>query len=238
MKRVLFVDDDPAVLDALRLRLRCKRGAWDMEFARSGADAVIRLEQRRFDVIVTEQRMAGMDGAALLQLARTRWPTLVRIVWSGYSEPEQTLRLLALAHQFVNKPCEPSQLEDVIERCLTLQQILHNPNLREIVGRMGPLPPAPRTFAAIEKALASESTSVSSIAAVVAQDTLVSAKLLQIVNSGFFRLPRRITSVEQAIAYLGLNVVKNVVISAEVFARWPETRLRTRFIWELFNHTR
>src|SRR6185369_17925893 len=103
MKSVLFVDDDPSMLQALRLRLRRMRNAWEMEFVGSGMEAIARLEQRTFDVIVSDQRMPGMDGAALLQIIRTRWPRTVRIVLSGYAEPEDTLRLVSLAHQYVNK---------------------------------------------------------------------------------------------------------------------------------------
>jgi HD-like signal output (HDOD) protein/ActR/RegA family two-component response regulator len=222
VKSVLFVDDDPAMLQALRLRLRRMRNAWEMEFVGSGPEAIVRLEQRPFDVIVADQRMPGMDGAALLQIARTRWPRTVRIVLSGYAEQDETVRLVALAHQYVNKPCEPAALENIIERCLALQQLLHQPVLREVVGRMGPLPPAPRTFAQLQSAMSSELSSVADIAALVAQDTVIAAKVLQIVNSGFFRTPRRITSIEQAVAYLGLNIVRSVVISADVFAKLPE----------------
>src|SRR6185503_7449487 len=112
--------------------------AWEMEFVGSAAEATTRFEQRPFDVIVADQRMPGMDGAALLQTIRTRWPRTVRIVLSGYAEPEEILRLVAIAHQYVSKPCEPEELENIIERCLTLQQLLHQPVLQEVVGRMGP----------------------------------------------------------------------------------------------------
>jgi len=121
----------------------------------------------------------------------------------------------------VNKPCEPAELENIIERCLALQQLLHQPVLQEMVGRMGPMPLAPRTFAQLQSAMASDLSSVSEIAALVAQDTVIVGKVLQIVNSGFFRTARRITNIEQAVAYLGLNIVRSVVISADVFSKLP-----------------
>lgn len=222
MKRVLFIDDDAATLQALRVRLRRMRATWEMEFVSSGAEAIERLERCPFDVIVTDQRMPGMDGATLLQLARTRWPQAVRIVLSGCTEPEETVRLVPLAHQYVSKPCHPTQLENIIERCLALQQLLNQPMLREIVGRMGPIPPAPRALAQLQSAMTSDLSSAGQIAALISQDTAIAAKVLQIVNSGFFRTPRRITSVEQAVTYLGLNIVRSVVISADVFSNLPQ----------------
>ena len=221
MKRILFVDDEPQVLDGLRTRLRRMRVAWHMEFAGSGRDAIALLERSAFDVIVTDQRMPEMDGATLLQIVLARWPRTIRIVLSGYAEVEQTMRLVPVAHQYISKPCDPAQLENAIGRCVGLQELLGSPVLREVVGRWGPLPPAPATYAKLQAAMNDESCSVSQIADLVAGDTIVTAKVLQLVNSSFFRVPRRITTVEQAVGYLGLNTVRNLVISADVFSKWP-----------------
>jgi putative nucleotidyltransferase with HDIG domain len=221
MKSVLFVDDDVQLLQGLRMRLHRLRSKWDMHFVESGRQALEAMEQRAFDVIVSDQRMPEMDGATLLQEVLRRWPRTVRIVLSGYAELDQTVRLVPVAHQYICKPCEANILENVIERCLALEALLARPALRELVGRLGPLPAAPSTYAQIQAAMASENSSTKDIAQLVAKDTIVAAKLLQIVNSGFFRLPRRITSIEQAVNYLGLTTVRNLVVSAEVFSKWP-----------------
>lgn len=221
MKRVLFVDDDEPALEALRLRLRRLRDKWDMEFVRSAERALELLAERGFDVIVTDVRMPRMDGAELLQIARERWPGAVRIAISGYSDFEQTVRLAPVAHQYLSKPCEPDQLDSVITRCLALQETLSQPGLRGAVGQMRQLPPIPETYSKLQAAIADENASVQDIAAIVSRDTVIVAKLLQLVNSSFFRLARRVTKVEQAIAYLGLSTVRNLVLSAEVFSKWP-----------------
>ena len=226
MKRILFVDDEVLVLEGLRMRLHRLRSKWEMEFVSSGKGAIEIMEQRRFDVIVSDQRMPEMDGAALLRTVVQRWPHAVRIVLSGYAELEQAVRLVPVAHQYISKPCDPNQLENVIERCLALQALLDRPALRELVGRLGSLPPAPSTYAELQVAMASESSTVTDVARIIARDTIVAGKLLQMVNSAFFRLPRRITTVEQAVGYLGLSTVRNLVVSAEVFSKWPASTIR------------
>ena len=226
MKRILFVDDELLVLEGLRMRLHRLRSKWEMEFVSSGKGAIEIMEQRRFDVIVSDQRMPQMDGAALLRTVVQRWPHAVRIVLSGYAELEQAVRLVPVAHQYISKPCDPNQLENVIERCLALQALLDRPALRELVGRLGSLPPAPSTYAELQVAMASESSTVTDVARIIARDTIVAGKLLQMVNSAFFRLPRRITTVEQAVGYLGLSTVRNLVVSAEVFSKWPASTIR------------
>lgn len=221
LKRVLFVDDDAPTLDALRVRLRPMRDRWEMEFVHSAERALELMGHDPFDVIVTDVRMPRMDGAELLQIAHRRWPQTIRIAISGHSDFEQTVRLVPVAHQYLSKPCEPEQLENVLQRCLGLQQVLAQPALRAAVGKLSKLPPIPETYANVQRAIAADNVSIREIAAIVSRDTVIAAKLLQLVNSSFFRLARRVTKVEQAVGYLGLATVRNLVVSAEVFSKWP-----------------
>jgi HD-like signal output (HDOD) protein/CheY-like chemotaxis protein len=220
MKRVLFVDDETALLDGLRGRLRALRSRWEMVFVESGSRAIAEMEQHPVDVIVTDMRMPGMDGAQLLSTVRDRWPGTIRIVLSGYSEDEQSKRLLTIAHQYLNKPCDAQQIENAIERCVRLHELLTDPKLRAAVGHVGRLPAIPRIFSKLCDALARPDASVQEVADIVGEDPAIAAKVLQIVNSAFFRLTRRITRIDQAISYLGFNAIRTLVTSVEVFCLW------------------
>jgi putative nucleotidyltransferase with HDIG domain len=219
--RVLFVDDEQPVLDGLRVRLRALRDKWETAFADSGPSALEMMKERAFDVIVSDMRMPEMDGARLLRTVSERWPQTVRIVLSGYSELDQTVRLVPVAHQYLSKPCDLAALANIIERCMALKSVLGQPELRSLVGQLRQLPPVPATYAKLQQAMAVESVSVRDVAAIVSRDTVIAAKLMQMVNSAFFRLPRRIDDIEQAVSYLGLAAVRNLAVSAEVFAKWP-----------------
>jgi HD-like signal output (HDOD) protein len=227
MRRILFVDDEAPVLHALRLRLRPMQGKWDMTFLDSGARAVAELECNSYDVIVSDARMPSMDGAELLRIVSERWPHTVRIVLSGSADLQQTLRLIPLAHQYLSKPCEAQQLENMVERCLGLHELLLEPRLRSLVGRIKRLPPVPATFAKIQQAVAGDDVSVRKVAQLVAADSVTAAKVLQMSNSAFFRLGRPITNIEQAVNYLGFNAVRNLVMSAEVFTKWSRPGIPT-----------
>ncbi|HEY6923423.1 MAG TPA: response regulator [Steroidobacteraceae bacterium] len=221
MKRILFVDDEVEVLDGLRARLHNLAGSWEMCFVGSGERALQELERGVFDVVVTDMRMPRMDGAELLSRVRDRWPDVVRIVLSGYSESGQILRLVPYAHQYLSKPCEPRQLESVIERCLRLHQLLRQQSLRRIVGRIERLPAMPRVYTQLRTSLANEMVSAHDIGEIVAADPVIAAKVLQLVNSAFFRLARRITNIEQAVSYLGFTAIRNLTLSVELFSQWP-----------------
>lgn len=116
MIRVLFVDDETAILEGLRNRLRGLRRVWQMAFAVGAEEALAELSRREYDVIVTDMRMPGMDGATLLQRVRAAYPHMVRIVLSGQTGKKCLLRVLPIAHRFLAKPCETDDLRAAVER--------------------------------------------------------------------------------------------------------------------------
>jgi HD-like signal output (HDOD) protein len=217
VKRVLFVDDEPQVLQGLRVSLYSRRKDWDMHFAENSAKAVELMSASHFDVLVTDLRMPGTDGTNLIARARNDSPDTIRIVLSGYADEQQSQHLVSLAHRYLSKPCEPKQLEDCIDRCLATQSLIQSAELRAQLGSVSGLLPMPATFAALQTALADPGTDSSKIAAIIQKDPAISAKVLQVCNSAFFRLPRRVASIQQAVNYLGLPTVRSMVLSAELF---------------------
>ena len=113
-KQVLFVDDEPNVLQGLQRMLHPLRNEWQMTFVQSGAEALVRLEQETFDVVVSDMRMPGMDGARLLNEVMQRFPRVVRIMLSGQVGKEAVLKATGPTHAYLSKPCEPEALKAAI----------------------------------------------------------------------------------------------------------------------------
>jgi len=218
MIRILFVDDEPEILSGLRTMLRRHRDKWQMEFVTSGAAAIAELEKQTYDLICTDMRMPAMDGAQLLATVAERWPETVRIVLSGHADLGQTIRLVPIAHQYLSKPCEANRIEATIQRCTNVRDLLKRGELRAVVGRIKKLPALPKTFESLCTAMARAETTAPEIAKIVASDPAIAARILQVVNSAFFRLPRQITKIDQAVSYLGFTAIRNLALSAEVFS--------------------
>jgi HD-like signal output (HDOD) protein len=217
MIRILFADDEAPVLDGLRTRLYRQSGRWEMVFVENGAAAVAELERGAFDVIVTDMRMAGMDGAELLQNVSERWPQTIRIVLSGYAELQQALRLVPVAHQYLSKPCDAQRLVSAIDGCLYLHALLPQPELRALVGRVRTLPVMPGVYSKLGRVISRENVNVKEIAELLAMDPLMAAKVLQMANSAFFRLARPTINIDQAASYLGVAAIRNLLTSLSVF---------------------
>jgi HD-like signal output (HDOD) protein/ActR/RegA family two-component response regulator len=220
LKSILFVDDERELLDGLRARLYKHRKDWYMQFVVSGDEALAILAKEPIDLIVSDVRMPGMDGGQLLTLVKERWPTTIRIIVSGYSDPVQAARLTSLAHQYVAKPCEDRQVENTIERCFRLRDLLSQDSLRQVVGRIGRLPAMPKTYSNLQAALAQPSVTAGQIGDIVMADPAIATKVLQITNSAFFRLRKPIVRIKDAVTYLGFATVRNLVLCAEVFSQW------------------
>lgn len=224
-RRILFVDDDPSILTDLRHRLRHKWGPWDMAFVESGKDALITLSRGHVDVLIADMRMPDMDGATLLKAVQLQHPKIARILFSEHADRETALRSVPSAHQFLSKSSEASTIESAVERACNLQALLNNEVVERLIGRLDKLPSVPRVYTQLVNALAKETVSPIEVAKLLRQDMAMCVKILQIVNSAFFRLSRTISNIDEAVGYLGLNTIKQIVLAAEVF---QTSRIRTR----------
>ncbi len=221
MKRILFVDDEQNVLDGLQALLWKYRRQMQPVFALGGEAALDELRKAPFDVIVSDMRMPGMDGPTLLSTVKRDYPNIVRIVLSGHAEQTAIFRALPVAHQFLAKPCEPERMCAVVERACRLQALLSDETLRLAVGNIERLPSLPATYQALMEAMAMPNASARSIARIIEQDSAMAAKILQLVNSACFGPMRTIMSIDQAVAWLGMDLVKSLALTVNIFDRAP-----------------
>jgi putative nucleotidyltransferase with HDIG domain len=220
MKRVLFVDDEPRVLEGLKRMLHPLRQEWTMDFAVGGRDALQRLSEFHYDVLVTDVRMPDVDGIALLSETIRVSPQTVRIVLSGEADLEVTMRSVSLAHQYLVKPCDAHTMQATVEKALTLRSILDAPSLARLIGRIKSLPSPPAIYYKLMNAVLMDGISASQLGAIIAQDLGMTAKVLQLVNSPLFAPHRVVGSPEQAVVYLGIDTVRALAISESVFCQF------------------
>jgi DNA-binding NtrC family response regulator len=113
-----ILDDEARVLDGLRHSLRSKRELWDAVFATSGPPGLAELGRGKFDVVISDMRMPGMDGAEFLSIVAAQQPQAVRIILSGQMNEGAAARAAAAAHRFLAKPCAPDILVQTITRAV------------------------------------------------------------------------------------------------------------------------
>ena len=214
---VLFVDDEQPVLDGLYRRLWEQDGKWTMLFASSAAAALQMMAEQTVDVIVSDMRMPGMDGAALLHEVSRRYPTAVRFILSGFSDREAIFRTVGPAHQYFVKPCDPAILVVAVNRALAIRKRLQSPDLFALISGAKSIPAMPRALAELSQLLQSPNATVAQVAKIIASDVGLTTQLLKLINSAYFLMPTEISDVSQAIKLLGFELVRSLVMLGAVF---------------------
>jgi HD-like signal output (HDOD) protein len=223
-KRILFVDDEPKILEGLQRILRSMRQEWEMQFAGSGQEALESLSKEPFDVVVSDLRMPGMDGAQLLTEVMRLYPQIARIVLSGSSDQEIVLKSVRIAHQYLAKPCEAETLKSVVMRTCALRELLADDAVRRMVSNMDSIPSLPSLYVEIMEEIQSPNASVQRVGKIISKDMGMITKILQLVNSAFFGLRRHVSSPSQAVSLLGLDTIRALVLSVQIFTQFDSQK--------------
>lgn len=234
--RLLFVDDEPRILDSLRNLLRKQRRRWDMTFALGGEEAIGLLEREPFDVVISDMRMPRMDGVQVLSTSKERQPGAMRIILSGFSGEDAAIRAVPLAHQFLSKPCDGETLLAVVERALKERASPRHARALAIVGGVHQLSSPPSTFLELQLVVADLMTGAKEVSAVLERDPGMCAKALQLANSAFFGIPHRVVRVDSAVSCLGIGTIRALVVASEAFSSAPPSSAPR--VEELSRHAR
>jgi HD-like signal output (HDOD) protein/ActR/RegA family two-component response regulator len=236
---VLFVDDDQDVLDGLRDTLRSRRSDVRPAFATSGDDALAMLAAEPHDVVVSDMRMPGMGGAEFLGVVRERHPEAVRVVLSGHADPEAVLRMMPVAHITLAKPCGASELKDMLDRACAVHSHLADPGLRRALHDIGGLPSPPSAVHRLLRAIDDDEVSGTELAGLVEGDVALAAKVLQLVNSGFFSRAHDITDLQRAISLIGLDLLRSLATTSGAQSTFTPVRHPGGFAADVFSeHSR
>ena len=204
-RSILFVDDEPNILDGLRRMLRSMRKEFELCFAENAMEALEMMEINEFDVVVSDMRMPGMDGAEFLTEIQKRYPHSIRIMLTGQADEASTLRTIGVVHQFLAKPCDPEKLKNILLRASALHRLMIDGKLKDIVSSIDTLPSLPSVYAKLQEKIREPEVSLDDVGEIISQDIAMTAKILQLVNSAFFGLYQTVESPARAVKLLGLD---------------------------------
>jgi HD-like signal output (HDOD) protein len=236
-KRIMFVDDEPALLQLYEAMLESMHGQWDLTFVDNGRKALSLMEKTPCDVLVSDMRMPGMSGAELLIQVMQHYPKTARIVLSGYSDQQDTLKSVGAIHQWLSKPCDIKTIKSTIMRVATLDRDLNNKELVEVLSKMNSLPSLPAFYFQILKECQDPDSTIERIASIISQDFGLLAKLLQLVNSAFFGFSRTVSSAAEAVQLLGVSTIRTLALTVHVFSCFEEKHFGGFSIEQLWTHS-
>jgi len=233
---ILFVDDEPNILDGLKRMLYPMRNEWNMTFCLGARQALNILGKKEHDILVTDLLMPEMDGGKLLEEVHSKYPGMIRMVLSGHSDKKLAFNASRFAHQFLAKPLHPDQMTSAIKRVVSLREVLTNSLVRELIAKLDSLPVLPEVHRRIMAELNAPEPSLKTVTGLISQDMGLTTSMMKLVNSAFFGLPAKVSSAAHAVNLLGLDVISGLVLTVQLFSNFNSDMHKGYSLDNLWRH--
>lgn len=220
-KAILFVDDEKQILKSLKKAFI--GSTYNTFTAESGVEALEILSREPINLIVVDLDMPGMNGYNVLREVKDKYPAVIRLVLSGDIDETTLLKIQkeCLAKSYISKPLKNKELFGTVERIFNVEKLLTNKNLMEVINKIEVLPFSQDVFFKFN-ALIEQDAGMKEIAEIIESDPSLTAKVLQAANSVFYGV--KTGTVSQAITYLGLNNVRNIVLLTVFYKKLDDVK--------------
>lgn len=237
MQKVLLVDDNPNVLYSFKRALHSGSNQWIILTAESAADALEVMSQESVDIIISDLRMPVMDGVTLLGIVSKQSPSTLRIAITGDADPVLCQQATLVAHQFIAKPIVPQELARIINQAIGASKLVMKPEIKRAILKIANLPSQPGLYNQLVAELNKPEVNLEYVASVIAQDISMTAKILQLVNSAYFGLAREVKEVAQAVFYLGVETIRDLAFSVQLFSQFDQALIERSGLGSLWDHS-
>ncbi len=217
MKRmkILFVDENSEQLTELEALLANELDRWDISYVEDGLSAIEKLENEKFDVVVTDLHMPIIDGHQLLVIVRERFPSVIRIVLSDSNNQKDILEVAPLVHRFITKSSSVNLLKRTIENTLYIHVDLDNSAIRKVLIKTTSLPSVPIVYNTLMEQIEHADFSLKDAADLISSDAGLAANILKHVNH--LGLDCEVSDIDQAVTLLGLDVIRGIALTTHIF---------------------
>ncbi|MHC1760080.1 MAG: HDOD domain-containing protein [Negativicutes bacterium] len=208
-RSILFVDDERSMLKAMeRFISECE---CEVFVAESGEKGLKILENKSIDIVVSALRIMVMDGHQFLRKVQERYPGTSRIILSEFaSENELFTSIIDGSNSlYLFRPWSGEELKNKIGKLLEARELFRSFTMLTFADKLGNLSMITGIYNSVCR-LIEQDVDVSVIAKVIETDPAVAASVLRIVNFSFYNI--KTGSIIQSIAYLGLPVIKSIVL--------------------------
>lgn len=217
---LLFIDDEISVLNSIRRLLSRRCRDWTIITTTDQHQALDLMDKENIDVLISDILMPGMQGDELLELTAEKHPNIIRVALSAHAESDAVTKALTISHQFISKPFETNQFIQSIKEIIALRNEFNNHQLIERINTLDSLPAMPEIYQKIMATLNNPEAHIKDIGQLISKDVSLSSKILQVINSAYFGMPKKILSISEAVTYLGIDVVKSLCVTSNLFSSY------------------
>ena len=195
------------------------------------------LSKESIDLIVLDIGLHKIGFLEILTFIKESYPHLVRILIAEEWSKELVIKTNDLVHQIIEKSLLKDTLVDTIIRAKQMRILLKNNNLVKLINSFDELPIMQSIYIDLLHSLGSPEVHLKRISDIIEKDYALTAKVLQVSNMSVFSHIGRINSVQQAVIFLGTNVIKAIIYYLQVFSFENHDLKEHKFIKQLESHS-
>jgi len=235
-KRILFVTKDQALCHGFQSQSAVQAG-WTAQSVRTGGEALGLTHQFSFAAVVADVVLADMGGLELLDQFLQRQPSAHRFVLSEVSDTENTVKCMGKPHRHLMQPLSARTLLKALNQAFAHEVWLPSQTVRGLLAQMRHVPSPPVTYFKIVEELRSPQASLDRIGELIGEDPAIAAKVLQLANSAVFGLELQVNQPLEAIAYIGLETTKALVLLAHTVSSFDKVKMAGFSLEKLWRHS-
>jgi len=211
------------------------RAEWDMTFVEGGQNALDAFQSNSYDVVVSDIQMPGMDGTQLLTEIMHQHPHTVRIALSGHAEEESVLRTIGPVHEYLTKPCDPTQLTETITRMCALLEVLEAKPLETLMSSLSSVPSLPNLYVQTLGEVHDPSRILSILIDSVRADEALTRQVMLLADATAVSSTPPGADLKSACQRLGLNLLAKFTLAQQVYHQFGDCQNMDRLpevVWE------
>jgi len=224
MTTILLADIDEARLEELSSIIQAAKPDWEVVALTSAADVLQCASNDDIHCVVTDYDLQDSNGIDLLKNIQIKHPNIVRLTVSANQHHDVVQKSTVASHRFVERTVPDEVLVGAIECSLRLKNLLSDASLTQCMSEIRTLPSLPEIYQQMVSELTAPQSSLQNIARIIESDNALTVTVLKIVNSAFYGLNQRVESVSHGVALLGVHLIKNITLTAKVFAQFQGSK--------------
>jgi HD-like signal output (HDOD) protein len=209
--------------------------SWECLSTSDGTQTLATLSSGYFDLVVLDGALI-QEGSFVQQLAE-KSPRSLRLVLGDARVATQVPQPLRPRMEFLPADSDPQTLVENIRRGLLVERWMAEPSMRRILSMIRRLPTLPKIHMQIIDALRDPAGTLEQVSSLVAQDPVMAAKFLQIVNSACFGISYTIADPAEAVMFLGVERTRGLVLMAGVFSQFDGVRCPDFSVEQTWDHS-
>jgi putative nucleotidyltransferase with HDIG domain len=221
-RRVLFVGGDESWLGEIQRDLGCLQSNWKTEHAADCGQAVEKWADGSFDTLILDGKIP--DGSKLFKALEKELAQSVCLVRCQTMDRSTSAQWKGTGATLIPEDTDAAALVSNIKRSACVQDWMGNEAIRKLVLQIRKLPAQPKLHTEVTNELKSENGSMDVVGKLISQEPVMSAKIMQVVNSAFFGLTREISDPGECVMVLGAERIKALILLAGVFSQYAGSK--------------